>query len=82
MVKQSDVSTYTYEATPEMMTMKDEVPPVHKDFKATLKLKDGREIKAPKTWRLKIWTWWYKARKDEIETSVLLQVSRQLQGRE
>ena len=78
-IKKQDVKTFTYHGTDEMIKFNvKKIPPVHKDFKGTLKLKDGREVKATGKWLGRIWNWWYQARKDEIETSCLVTVSNQL----
>lgn len=64
----SMIATYTYKGRDEMIDLDAKRPPLkpHKDFKATLKLKDGREVPAPKSWRNKIWNWWYQERQNEL----------------
>jgi hypothetical protein len=81
-IKEKDVNTFTYEGRDNMIDFNsDKIPPVHKDFIAQLKLKNGKTINAPSKWRKKIWKWWYEVRKDEIETNVLVSVSNQMLGR-
>jgi hypothetical protein len=66
-VKIEDISSYTYKGNDKMIDLEsDKIPPVHKNFKASLKLKSGREIPASRSWRDKIWCWWYQKRKDEL----------------
>ncbi len=61
------VKSYTYEGDDKMINLKSsKLPPVNKNFKATLKLKKGGEINAPKEWRMRIWKWWYWSRYDEL----------------
>lgn len=65
--KGSEVVTFTYDGRDDMIdTGSEKIPRVHKDFKATLKLKDGREVEPSKTWRSKIWNWWYGERYNEL----------------
>lgn len=65
--KGSDVVTFTYDGRDDMIDLDSEkIPHVHKDFKATLKLKDGRKVEPSKTWVNKIWNWWYNERRGEL----------------
>ena len=78
-ISKKDIKTFTYKGNDNMIKFtRDKIPNVHKDFKATLKLKNGKEVKAPPDWRRRIWYWWYQERKDQIETDVLLQASKQM----
>ena len=67
-IDQSMIATYTYKGRDDMIDLDSERIPrkPHKDFKATLKLKDGREVLASKSWRAKIWYWWYEERQNEL----------------
>jgi hypothetical protein len=67
-IDQSMIATYTYKGRDDMIDLNSEKIPQkpHKDFKATLKLKDGREVLASKSWRTKIWYWWYEERQNEL----------------
>ena len=66
-VKKSDIKTFTYDGSDDMINLDVmKIPPVNKTFKATLKLKNGKEIPAPDEWRLKIWKWWYRERQYEL----------------
>ena len=65
--KGSEIVTFTYDGRDDMIDLDAEkIPPVHKSFKATLKLKDGREVEPSKAWRNKIWNWWYHERYNEL----------------
>jgi hypothetical protein len=66
-ITQDMVKTYTYDGSDDMINLDSEdIPKVHKKFKATLKLKDGRTVPAPREWREMIWKWWYNSRYDEL----------------
>ena len=76
-ITKNNIKTFTYEGRDDMIDFKNpEVPSVHKDFKATLKLKDGTEVEATRVWRKRIWTWWYKERREEITKNVLIAFSK------
>ena len=67
-IDKSMIATFTYKGRDDMIDLdSDNVPrKPHKNFKATLKLKDGRELPASKSWRNKIWNWWYQERQAEL----------------
>ena len=77
------VDTFLYEGNDSMINFESSGPPkkIPKAFKAQLRLRNGRVVDAPPAWRRIIWNWWHEARKDEIETNVLLQASRQMLGK-
>lgn len=81
-VKKEDILTFTYDGRDDMIDVcAKKIPKCHSDFKCTLKLKDGREIDAPPSWRNKIWNWWYISRRDEIlkyQDSCLIDVAKDM----
>jgi hypothetical protein len=70
-----EVKTFTYEGSDDMIQFDQSSIPskIPSGFKATLKLKGGEEVKAPREWRQLIWKWWYGTRKDKIEGDMLKQ---------
>ena len=81
MVKKEDVVTFLYEGRDDMINFNSKrVPGTPKDFIAQLRLKSGKIIDAPKSWRRKIFKWWHEARKGEIEDSALIEVANQMLG--
>lgn len=78
-IEREDIRTFTYEGTDAMINFKsDKLPKVPKDFKATVKLKNGKEVTAPKEYRDQIWHWWYLFRKDELSRNLLHQVANDM----
>ena len=78
-IKEEDVETFLYEGNDKMIDFGNvEIPHPHSDFVAQLRLKNGKLVTAPSKWRNDIWKWWYAARKEEIERSVIVHVGRSL----
>ena len=78
-IKKEDVKTFLYEGNDEMIDFEnDNIPKPSSDFKAQLRLKNGKIVIAPSEWRGRIWEWWYFNRKNEIQGSILIQVGRSL----
>ncbi len=79
MVRKDEIKTFTYWGSDDMIDFgSDDIPRVHRDFKATLKLKNGTVIPATRYWRRKIWEWWYIERKQEIKNAMLLNTTRKM----
>jgi len=51
---------------------------VHPEFVATIKLKDGSVVKAPREIRKMIWTWWVIQRRSELLDHALVQVAKSM----
>jgi hypothetical protein len=66
-----NVLTFTYHGSDKMITFKKTIPKVHKDFKCTFKLKNGKEIKATGKSRERIWKFWYNARENELANYII-----------
>jgi hypothetical protein len=78
-IKKEDVETFLYEGNDNMIDFENKkIPKPPSDFAAQLRLKNGKLVTASSKWREGIWKWWYAARKEEIERSVIVQVGRSL----
>ncbi|MCK4526276.1 hypothetical protein KAW18_02795 [candidate division WOR-3 bacterium] len=81
-IKKEDIKTFLYKGNDKMIDFgSDKIPLPPSVFKALLCLKNGKQITAPTEWRIRIWNWWYAARKAEIEDDVLIQAAYSMLGR-
>ena len=79
-IKEKDVENFLYEGNDNMIKWGTDKTPnvVPKKFVAKLRLKNGKVIKAPLKWRIKIWRWWHDNRKIEIQDNCIISVSDQM----
>jgi len=72
-IKKDEIKTFIYEGNDKMIDFNvKKTPKCPKEFKAQLRLINGKIVDAPPNWRQKIWEWWFWARRNEIEYNLIM----------